>query len=55
MDGYEGADYILYVPHTGGRDGAQAQRALDSGQYEEIATRYELSLLKRKGAPGPLR
>lgn len=54
MEGYEGSDYILYVLHTGGRDGGQAQKALDSGQYEEIAARPQLSLLRRKGAPGSL-
>jgi hypothetical protein len=51
MEGYEGSDYIIYVPHSGGRDGDQAGRAMASGQYVEIDRRPFLSLLKRRGAP----
>jgi len=55
IDGYAGADYILWIPpFEGGRDGTHAREAIESGQYEEIATRPGVSLYKRKGAPGPL-
>jgi uncharacterized membrane protein len=53
-DGYEGSDYILHIPNAGGRDGEQAAAALASGKYEEVATRPGFSLLKRKGAKGPV-
>lgn len=52
MEGYQGSDYILYVPNSGiGRDGDQAARALASGEFVEIDRRPQLSLLKRHGAP----
>ena len=50
MESYEGADYIIYVPFTGGRDGDQVGKAMATGQYVEIDHRPGLSLLKRKGA-----
>jgi hypothetical protein len=50
MEGYEGSDYIIYVPGTGGRDGNQAGRAIAAG-YKEVDTRPGLSLLQRPGAP----
>ena len=50
MEGYEGSDYIIYVPGTGGRDGTQAARAIAAG-YKEVDTRPMLSLLQRPGAP----
>ncbi|HEY6476039.1 MAG TPA: DUF2079 domain-containing protein, partial [Polyangia bacterium] len=50
MEGYEGSDYIIYVPGTGGRDGNQAARAIAAG-YKEVDTRPMLSLLQRPGAP----
>jgi uncharacterized membrane protein len=55
IDGYANVDYILWLtPANGSRDAIQATAALQSGQYEEIATRPGLSLLKRKGAAGPI-
>jgi uncharacterized membrane protein len=50
MEGYEGSDYIIYVPFTGGRDGTQAGRAIAAG-YKEVDHRPQLSLLQRPGAP----
>jgi uncharacterized membrane protein len=50
MEGYEGSDYIIYMPGTGGRDGNQAGRAITAG-YKEVDHRGNLSLLQRPGAP----
>jgi uncharacterized membrane protein len=50
MEGYEGSDYIIYMPGTGGRDGNQAGRAIAAG-YKEVDHRGNLSLLQRPGAP----
>jgi hypothetical protein len=53
-DSYD-ADYILYGIHSGGGGAHNAQRALASGEFEKIAERPGLALLKRKpkGAPPP--
>jgi uncharacterized membrane protein len=50
MEGYEGSEYIIYVPGTGGRDGNQAGRAIAAG-YKEVDRRPMLSLLQKPGAP----
>jgi uncharacterized membrane protein len=50
MEGYEGSDYIIYMPGTGGRDGNQAARAIAAG-YKEVDHRGNLALLQRPGAP----
>jgi uncharacterized membrane protein len=51
-DGYD-ADYILYGVHSGFGGGHNAERALASGEYEKIAERPGLALLKRKGKAPP--
>jgi len=48
------ADYLLYGTDSGEAT-AMAPKALASGQYEKVAERGLVALLKRKGAPGPTR
>jgi len=48
------ADYILYGVDTGYLGGSNAQRALASGDYETIAERPGLALLRRKSTTQPL-
>jgi uncharacterized membrane protein len=49
------ADYILYGTSSGYAGGTNAERVLASGEFEKIAERPGLALLRRKGlAPKPL-
>ena len=47
------ADYILYGIHSGYAGAHNAERALASGEYEKIAERPGLALLKRKAKKAP--
>jgi uncharacterized membrane protein len=47
------ADYLLYATGSGFAGGTNADRALSSGEYEKIAERPGLALLKRKAKPAP--
>jgi hypothetical protein len=47
------ADYILYGIHSGYAGAHNAQRALASGEFEKIAERPGLALLKRKPKNAP--